>query len=142
MQDHARRNLGTAGKDNSYGYGLVDAYCLIAQHDPCLPLTMYMTGQNNIQSESYYTYESFPSGGGSGTFAYSWKECDPGCSTLSSSKTFTRWVAESDPDFDLYVTVNGSDPDAVADTLYVFNNIGGGEESPPQSGRRGGAGSR
>lgn len=35
LQSHAR-DLGTAGKDNSFGYGLVDAACVLQQVSPCL----------------------------------------------------------------------------------------------------------
>ncbi|MDZ7781041.1 MAG: S8 family serine peptidase [Gemmatimonadota bacterium] len=135
LQEHAR-DLGPGGRDDSYGHGFVDAYCVLSQHDPCEPLSVYVTGENNIQTAGYYTYQAFPSGG-SGSYSYSWTECDPSCSTVGSSDSYARWVGESDPHFDISVTVNGSDPDAVADTVVVFNNIGGGPEAPE---RRGGGG--
>lgn len=35
LQSHAR-DLGTAGKDNQYGYGMVDAKCVVLQTLPCV----------------------------------------------------------------------------------------------------------
>jgi hypothetical protein len=136
LQSHAR-DLGLLGKDNSYGYGMVDAYCIVAQHDPCVPLSVSISGNNNIQSMGYYTYEAFPTGGGSSSYAYKWKECSlsgTSCSAVGTSKTYSRWIQSSDPDFQLQVKVNDGDPDEANSSRLVFVNIGGGPESPPRRG--------
>lgn len=53
------RDLGEKGRDDLYGYGLVDAYKAVAQS---LKGTMYITGPNTVDTKAVYRVKNLPKG--------------------------------------------------------------------------------
>ncbi len=130
MRDHAR-DLGPSGKDDKYGYGMVDAICLINQTYPCLgPLSVYIEGETYVRDPGLYRYEAVPSGG-NGSYTYQWEIRYPdiggGWGKLGTSKTQDLNIAEGDGDIELRVTVTSAG-EAAQGAIRVTNSTGCGEE--------------
>lgn len=129
MRDHAR-DLGTSGKDEVYGYGMVDAICLINQTNPCLgPLAVSIDGDTYASDPGVYRYEAFPSGA-NGSYTYQWEIRYPDIGgawgNLGASKTQDINISEGDGDIDLRVTVTSAGEIAQR-AIYIINAIGCGD---------------
>lgn len=123
LRQHAR-DLGPAGRDNEYGYGMPDALCLINQYAPCKPTRVGMTGPDYIGTEGSYTWTAQPSGG-TGSYTYRWEYRPEGSGTWSlvgQSQSYSRFVYSGHPSFDLRITVT-SGQESPSTTKLVFVDI-------------------
>lgn len=73
LQSHAR-DLGVAGKDNVYGYGMPDAVCIIQQYLPCVVPPRLLTsivGPTSVRPNAACLWSASVTGGRS-PFRYQW----------------------------------------------------------------------
>lgn len=103
LQQHAR-DLGPGGRDDVYGYGFVDALCVISQLAPCVPVSVYIDGPLEVIEPGQHQWEAMPSGG-NGNYTYVWYYRPDGgyWQSTVTSRTYTRMVEEGDPSFELKV---------------------------------------
>lgn len=102
----AARDLGPAGKDNEFGYGMVDAVCAVQRLTSCNPLSVSLSGPSYIDIAGTYTWEAVRSGG-NGTYTYYWEYSTDGSywSHVGSNQTYSTYVGEGDRSFYLRQTV-------------------------------------
>lgn len=92
------------GPSDEYGHGLLQTFDALAGD-----LSVYINGPRTIVTAGSYTWEANP-GEGIPPYSYAWEYCVSGdCSAVGSDKTYSRYVGEGHPDFDLRVTVTSSD---------------------------------
>lgn len=122
LQQHAR-DLGTSGKDNEYGYGMVDAFCAVQQLDPCLgTLRVGLQGPTTIGTRGTYTWEAMPTGG-HGANTYQWRRRNEGVAgwtSVGTARTYSRLVDATVPSFELQVTVSSFGEHRTV-TIFVDN---------------------
>ena len=96
-------DLGAAGKDVYYGYGLVRLV------RPTTPVNANITGPTSITTKATYTWQANATGG-NGTYTYTWEyRVQGGTWTVSvSGSSYSRTVAPTDPSFELRVTVTSA----------------------------------
>lgn len=112
-------DLGTAGRDDFYGYGLVR---LLRPAGPPPP-TANITGPTSINAAGSYTWYA-NAAGGNGTYTYSWEYRVQGGAWTAvgcGCPSYTQTVATTDPSFEIRVTVTsagltGSDTHLVGTT--------------------------
>jgi subtilisin family serine protease len=95
------KDLGAAGKDVYFGYGLVRAL------RSATPPAVIITGPMSITSAGTYTWQANASGG-NGTYTYAWEYRVQGSSTwtaVGTGSSYSRAVATTDAPFELRVTV-------------------------------------
>lgn len=112
------RDLGPAGKDNVYGYGMVDAVCAVQGISPCViapPLQVSISGPNTWSTGTNLSWTASASGG-TGSYSYQWYEridhqdgwmCDyqTGWSPVATGNPYGRWVSTMEYDFRVRVVV-------------------------------------
>lgn len=109
MQNYAR-DLGAAGRDNLYGYGMVDAPCLINQLSPCILLTGSINGPDEVPPEAFCQWDAVVSGG-LPPYSYSWSGVLSGNQASVSGMLFSSgW---------LYLTVTDATSQVINRQLYI-----------------------
>ncbi|HEU0014185.1 MAG TPA: S8 family serine peptidase [Longimicrobium sp.] len=115
-------DLGAAGKDVYFGYGLVRARAAVT------PVCTTISGPASITTAGTYTWTASACGG-NGTYTYQWQYRTQGSATWTNvgtnSSSYSRSVAAGDADFELRVTVTSGGVSA-SDTHLVDVNIPGG----------------
>jgi subtilisin family serine protease len=97
-------DLGTAGQDVYFGYGLVRPV------RPVSAPTANITGTTSITSAGTYTWQANAAGGNS-SYTYSWEYRVQGAGTwtaVGTGSSYSRTVALTDPSFELRVTVTSA----------------------------------
>jgi hypothetical protein len=99
-------DLGAAGRDDYFGYGLVR---LVRPAGPTPP-TANITGTTSIATAGTYTWYA-NAAGGNGTYTYSWEYRVQGGTWTAvgcGCASYTRTVAANDPSFEIRVTVTSA----------------------------------
>ncbi len=112
------QDRGASGWDKYYGYGIVDAAKALGV------LEVSISGPTYIDVEGSYTWEAMPSNG-DGSYVYQWSVYWYNLGTwqtLGTGKTQSLYIAESDGDFEIKVTVTSAGQSA-SDQMYVENAI-------------------
>lgn len=96
-------DLGTAGKDVYFGYGLVR----VAR--PVTAPTANITGTSNVTAAGSYTWLA-NAAGGNGTYTYNWEyRVGTGAwASVGTGSSYSRTVSMSDAAFELRVTVTSA----------------------------------
>jgi hypothetical protein len=96
-------DLGTAGKDVYFGYGLVRVV------RPITAPTANITGVSSISTAGTYTWQA-NAAGGNGTYTYNWEyRVGTGAWTsVGTGSSYSRTVSMSDASFELRVTVTSA----------------------------------
>ncbi len=116
-------DLGPSGRDDYYGYGLVQIDSALF-HQP--PVSVYITGPGYITSAGQYQFTANPSGG-DGSYTYQWEirypEISSGWGYLGTSQVQNLNIAGGDGDIELRVTATSAG-DSGTGYLQVINSIG------------------
>lgn len=115
------KDLGAAGRDDYFGYGLVDAYSALST-----PPAVAIQGPSLVISAGTKSWSANASGGtGSDLYTWDFREAGGSWFEVSSQQSYQTYVNQSDaPYFDLRVTVTSGGESS--DTHRVNVNIGGG----------------
>jgi subtilisin family serine protease len=124
-------DLGAPGRDDYFGYGLVDAANALGIAPPPPPLTVSITGPSQITHKGTYTWTA-SADGGTGGYTYQWSvDYDSGPHyQLGTASSQPLTVYGDDGNFTMSVTVTSGGSQA-SDSQYVYNCINSGSNCVP-----------
>jgi hypothetical protein len=116
-------DLGTAGRDDFYGYGLVRP---LRTAPPVTAPVPAISGPTSISAAGTYTWTASATGG-NGSYTYSWEYRVQGGTWTSlgvSGASYSRTVATTDPSFELRVTATSAGLTGTASLLVSVTGSG------------------
>jgi hypothetical protein len=117
--------------------GTSEAFTVTIATDIEDDLVATITGASTIETSGSYTWNGSAIGG-EGSYSYVWEYCQNGCTVVSTSTSYSRYVAVGDGEFTLYLTVSASagQQQTDRDDHYVYVAYEGGVFSIPGGGQK------